>query len=97
VNAAASDEISPVTSQISPLLTASAFGFAAVGVATGLVWYLHRSPVREAHEPGTSAWLQQLILGAMACHYLDAGLIITACAWLLDWILLPATADGRRP
>jgi hypothetical protein len=182
---AASDAISPVTRPLSPLLSASAAALAAVGIATGLVSYLHRSPVRAAHAPGTSAWIQHLILaavacalygvarwrhgrrphrgggpllllaplgrsaasrlaatmrqlswrsvavlpplaligygfwrtgeqvtggldpnftanawggptylGAMACHYLDGGLIIAACAWLLNWILLPATA-GR--
>jgi hypothetical protein len=184
---AASDEISTTTRQISPLLSASAVGLAAVGIATGLVSYLHRSPVREAHVPGTSAWIQHLILaavacalygvarwrhgrrpgrgsgrllllaplgrsaasrlaatmrqmswrsvaalpplgmigygfwrigeqvtggldpnftanawggptypGAMACHYLDVGLIIAACAWLLDRILLPAIAGRSR-
>jgi hypothetical protein len=182
----ASNAISPVTRQISPLLSASAAGLVTVGIATGLISYLNRSPVREAHAPGTSAWIQHLIvaavacalygvarwrhgrrpgrgsgrllllaplgrsaasrlaatmrhmswrpvaalpplamigyglwrigeqvtggldpnftanawggptyLGAMVCHYLDAGLIIAACAWLLDWILLPATEAGR--
>lgn len=177
---------SGATRQISPLLAASAGGLAALGVATGLVSYLQRSPIRAAYGPGTSAWTLQLILaamacglyglarwrhdarpgrgsgrllllapvgrsaaarlaatrrqtprrfvaalpplaliaysiwrigeqvtagldpnftvnawggptylGAMACHYLDAGLIIAACAWLLDWILLPATPGGR--
>jgi hypothetical protein len=173
---------SPITRQISPLLSASAAGLAAVGIVAGLISYLNRSPVREAHAPGTSAWMQHLILaaaacalygvarwrhgrrpgrgsgrllllaplggsaasrlavtmrqvswrsvaalpllaligygfwrtgeqvtggldpnftanawggpsylGAMACHYLDGGLIIAACAWLLDWTLLPAS------
>jgi hypothetical protein len=173
--------------QMSPLLSASAAGLAAAGIACGLVSYLHRSPVRQAHVPGTSAWVQHLIvaavagalygvarwrhghrpgrgsgrllllaplgrsaasrlaattrplswrpvaalpplamiaygfwrngeqvtggldpnftvsawggptyLGAMACHYLDGGLIIAACGWLLDWILLPAAAGRSR-
>lgn len=175
--------ISRTIRQISPRLSAAAASLAAVGVVTGLVRYLDRSPVREAHLPGTSAWAQQLIaaavacavyglarwrrsrrpgrgrrllllaplgnsaasrlaatlrqvswrsaaalpplgligysfwrvgeqvtagldpnftvnawggpsyLGAMACHYLDATLIIAASAWLLDKILLPAAAD----
>jgi hypothetical protein len=183
----ASNAISPITRQISPLLSASAVGLVAVGIVTGLISYLQRSPVREAYVPGTSAWPQHLIvatvacglygvarwrhgrragrgsgrllllaplgrsaasrlaatarqtswrlvaalpplaligygfwrigeqvtggldpnftvnawggptyLGAMACHYLDGGLMIAACAWLLDWILLPATAGRSR-
>ena len=43
-----------------------------------------------------NAWGGPTYLGAMACHYLDGGLIIAACAWLLDWILLPATAGRSR-
>jgi hypothetical protein len=175
---------------ISPLLSAAAAGSAAVGVVSGLIMYLHRSPVREAPVPGTSAWPQHLVLaalaallygfawwrsrrpgspwrsrrpgqesgrlllapvsqsaaarlratlrrpswrtwaalplvaliayggwrtgaqvtagldpnstanawggptylGAMACHYLDCGLIIAAAAWLLNLVLLPAHA-----
>ena len=175
--------ISRITRPISPRLSASAVGIVAVGIATGFFGYLHRSPIREAHVPGTSAWAQQLIaaaaacvvygvarwrhgrrfgrgsgrllllaplgrsaasrlmatmrqvswrsaaalpplavigysfwrvgeqitggldpnftvnawggptyLGAMACHYLDAALIIAVSAWLLDMILVPAAA-----
>ena len=178
-----SNTISRITRQISPRLSAPAAGIAAVGIATGFLGYLHRSPIREAYVPGTSAWAQQLIaaaaacalygvarwrhgrrfgrgggrllllaplgrsaasrllatmrqlswrsaaalpplavigysfwrvgeqvtggldpnftvnawggptyLGAMACHYLDAALIIAVSAWLLDKILLPAAA-----
>lgn len=36
------------------------------------------------------AWGGPTYLGAMACHYLDAGLGIALCAWLLHLILLPA-------
>jgi len=180
-----SSAISRVTRQISPLLSAFAVGIAVAGIATGFFRYLHRSPIREAHLPGTSAWIPQLIalgaacalygiarwrrgrlfgrgsgrllllaplgrsaasrlmatmrqvpwrfaaalpplamlgysfwrageqvtagldpnftvnawggptyLGAMACHYLDAALMIAVGAWLLDKILLPAAADG---
>jgi hypothetical protein len=185
VNAgAATDAISPAaTRPISPLLSVSAAVFAALGIVSGLVSYLHRSPVREVHTAGTSAWTQHLILagvavvlyglalwlrtrrpsrgsgrllllapigrsaaarlvatmrqaswrslavlpplaliayffwrcgeqitggldpnftanawggpsylGAMFCHYLDGGLIMAACAWLLNWIMPPASA-----
>jgi len=60
--------VSPsVRRQISPFLSASAAGLTAVGVATGLARYLDRSPIREAHVPGTSAWGQQLAVAAVAC------------------------------
>lgn len=42
-------------------------GLATVGIVTGFVHYVHRSPVREAHLPGTSAWAQHLIVAAVAC------------------------------
>ena len=38
-----------------------------------------------------NAWGGPSYIGAMACHYLDGGLIIAACAWLLNWIMLPAS------
>ena len=56
-----------ITRQISPCLAASAAVIAAVGIATGFIRYLHRSPIREAHVPGTSAWAQHLIVAAVAC------------------------------
>jgi hypothetical protein len=59
--------ISPVTRQISPLLTISAAGVTAVGVATGFLHYLDRSPVRQSAAPGASAWGQQLAVAAVAC------------------------------
>ena len=59
--------MSPVTRQISPLLTASAGCVTAVGIATGFVRYLDRSPIRESSAPGTSAWGQQLAVAAVAC------------------------------
>jgi hypothetical protein len=34
------------------------------------------------------AWGGPTYLGAMACHYLDTGLIMAVCAWLLDRILV---------
>jgi hypothetical protein len=178
--------VSPSIRQVSPFLSASAAGLVAVGIVTGLVSYLDRSPVRQAHVPGTSAWMPHLILaaaacvlygvarwrrgrgagrgrgllllaplgrsaasrlaatmrqaswrpvaalplllitgyalwrigeqvtggldpnftvnawggpaylGAMACHYLDCGLFIAACAWLLNRIMLPASAARFR-
>jgi len=63
----ASSVMSPVTRQISPLLTASAGCVTAVGIATGFVRYLDRSPIRESSAPGTSAWGQQLAVAAVAC------------------------------
>ena len=63
----ASSVISPIIRQISPLLTVSAAGVAAVGVATGSIRYLDRSPIRESAAPGASAWGQQLAVAAVAC------------------------------
>jgi len=184
---AATGAISPSTRKISLPLTASAVGLIALGIVSGLVQYLHRSPVRAVHVAGTSAWTQHLILagaavalyafgrrrharrpsrggsnlillapfgrsaatrlaatmrqgawrtlavfppllmiayglwrtgeqvtggldpnftanawggpsyaGAMFCHYLDGGLIIAACAILLNWIMVPSTAARTR-
>lgn len=42
-----------------------------------------------------NAWGGPTYLGAMACHYLDAALIIAACAWLLNLILVPTATAGR--
>ncbi len=63
----ASSVTSSVTRQISPLLTVSAAGLTAVGVATGFIRYLDRSPISEPPAPGTSAWGQQLAVAAVAC------------------------------
>jgi hypothetical protein len=41
-----------------------------------------------------NAWGGPTYLGAMACHYLDAALIIAASSWLLDKIL-PQQARPR--
>ena len=62
----ASSVISPVARQISPLLTVSAAGVIAVGVATGFIRYLDRSPIRESSAPGASAWGQQLTVAVVA-------------------------------
>ena len=62
-----SNAISRITRQISPRLSASAAAIAAAGIATGFIQYLHRSPIREAYVPGTSAWAQQLIVAVAAC------------------------------
>jgi len=62
-----SNAISQVTRQVSLPLAAAAGGLAVVGIATGFVSYLHRSPIREAHVPGTSAWAQQLVVAGVAC------------------------------
>jgi hypothetical protein len=63
----ASSVLSPVTRQISPLLTVSAAGVTAVGIASGFIRYLDRSPIRESSAPGASAWGQQLAVAAVAC------------------------------
>ena len=63
----ASSVTSPVTRQISRLLAVSAAGVTAVGVATGFIRYLDRSPIRESSAPGTSAWGQQLAVAGVAC------------------------------
>jgi hypothetical protein len=42
-------------------------GVTAVGIATGFIHYLDRSPVRESPAPGASAWGQQLAVAAVAC------------------------------
>ncbi|EGD53679.1 hypothetical protein [Gordonia neofelifaecis] len=42
-----------------------------------------------------NAWGGPTYLGAMACHYLDAGLLMAASAWLLDKILLPDSGESR--
>lgn len=65
--AASRNAISRITRQVSPSLSAAAAGLAAVGIATGFVRYLHRSPIREAHVPGTSAWVQHLTVAAVLC------------------------------
>src|SRR5215469_8631179 len=59
--------ISRITRQISPRLAVSAAGIVALGIATGFLTYLHRSPAREAYVSGTSAWDQQLVLAGAAC------------------------------
>lgn len=53
--------------RLSPLLSASAAGMFAVGVATGLDRALNQPLVREVHVAGTSAWTQHLILAALGC------------------------------
>jgi hypothetical protein len=59
--------ISPVTQQISPLLTVVVAGVTAVGIATGFLRYLDRSPIRESAAPGAAAWGQQLAVAGVAC------------------------------
>jgi hypothetical protein len=59
--------LSQVTRQISAPLCAISASAAVAGIATGIAHYLHRSPLREAHIPGTSAWVPHLIVAAAAC------------------------------
>jgi hypothetical protein len=61
-----SNAVSRMSRQISPHLSASAAGVTAVGIVTGVIEYLHRSPIREAHLPGTSAWTPHLVAAAVA-------------------------------
>jgi hypothetical protein len=62
-----SNPVFRITRQLSPRLAAAAAGLVSVGIATGLIRYLQRSPIREAHVPGTSAWVPQLTAAAVAC------------------------------
>jgi hypothetical protein len=64
---AESSATSRISRQISPLLTVSAAGVTAVGIVTGFLNYLDRSPIRELTAPGASAWGQQLAVAAVAC------------------------------
>ena len=59
--------VSTDTPRISPLLSASAVAVLSLGIVTGLIEYLDRSPVRKVHAPGTSAWAPHLIEAAIAC------------------------------
>jgi hypothetical protein len=59
--------VSQVTRRFSALLCAAAASAAVAGIATGFALYLDRSPIQEAHVPGTSAWVQHLIVAAVAC------------------------------
>lgn len=60
------------TPRLSPFLCACAIGLFATGVASGLLAYLHRSPVREAQAPGTNAWTVHLVLAVVACAWYAA-------------------------
>ena len=53
--------------RLSPLLSASAAGMFAVGVASGLDQALNQSSIREAQVAGTAAWTPHLILAAAGC------------------------------
>lgn len=65
--APAAPEMIPAARHLSPFLSFSAAGLIGLGILTGLIAYLNRSPAREAHIPGTAAWPQHLILAAIAC------------------------------
>ncbi len=56
-----------VLGQLSLRLAVLVTAIFLVGVGSGWLAYLHRSPVRIAQVPGTSAWWQQLILAALTC------------------------------
>jgi len=65
--APSSNARSQLTRQLSALLCATAASAVVAGVATGLVPYLRRSPIKEAHVPGTSDWVQHVIVAAVVC------------------------------
>jgi hypothetical protein len=56
-----------LTRQLSAMLCAAAASAAVAGIATGFARYLNRSPIRDAHVPGTSAWVQHFIIAALGC------------------------------
>ena len=58
--------VSRMYRQVSPHLSAAAAGITTLGIVTGVIEYLHRSPIREAHLPGTSAWIPHLVAAAVA-------------------------------
>ena len=58
--------VSRMYRQVSPHLSAAAAGITTLGIVTGVIEYLHRSPIREAHLPGTSAWTPHLVAAAVA-------------------------------
>ncbi|HET7013124.1 MAG TPA: hypothetical protein VFI65_04400 [Streptosporangiaceae bacterium] len=62
-----SNAVPRLTRQLSPALCAVAAALTAIGIATGLISFLTRSPIREVHQPGTSAWPQHLAVAAAAC------------------------------
>jgi hypothetical protein len=55
-----------ITRHLSLPLGAIAIAASGLGLASGLVQYLDRSPVGEAFVPGTSAWAQQGVVAALA-------------------------------
>jgi hypothetical protein len=61
-----STAISRFRRSISPVLSVTAGGLVGLGIVTGFVQYLQRSPIKEVRVPGTSAWDQQLLVAAGA-------------------------------
>ena len=59
--------------QLSVPLVILAAAFFALGVIAGLFSYLSRSPVPVRFVPGSSAWLQHLVVALVACAALGYG------------------------
>jgi hypothetical protein len=90
-----------IVQQLSPPLTALTAALFAGGVISGWLTYQSRSPVRQHHLPGTSAWWPHIILAAVAC-------VVFGSAWWQHkhtsgrrsdrlWLLAPfGQAAGRR-
>lgn len=77
--------------------SASARALAALPLAGLLIYCLWRAgeQVTAGLDPNftVNAWGGPTYLGAMACHYLDIGLLMAAATWLVDKILLPDPAS----
>jgi hypothetical protein len=77
--------------------SASARALAALPLAALQLYCLWRAgeQVTAGLDPNftVNAWGGPTYIGAMACHYLDIGLMMAATAWLLDKILLPDPAS----
>lgn len=71
----AETEIRTVVRQLSVPLVVLCAVFLAAGIATGGVSYLHRSPVRAGHSPGTAAWWPHLGVFVLCAAFLGG-------AWL---------------
>lgn len=66
----AGTEIRTVGRQLSLPLVVLCVAFLAAGIVTGGVSYLHRSPVRAEHSPGTAAWWPHLGVFVLCAAFL---------------------------
>jgi hypothetical protein len=74
--------------QVSRILLAAAL---VLLIAYG--WFRAGMQVLGGLDPNftANAWGGPSYPGAMFCHYLDGGLIMAACAKLLNWIMIPSS------